>query len=117
MSKELTILLKNINTPGTTVSEKQRAAGYHNQYDSLHTVELDFSGWRGYVSLQGTLELFPGENDWVELKHDDSNPIVIGNYQTEYNDIQTLNFRGNFVWIRAIADTISGEIVEIRYNY
>ena len=117
MSNEITILLQNASSPGLFYSEKQKAAGYHRRYDSLHTAEMRFANWVGEITLQGTLELFPGENDWVDLKDELSNNTKVGNNSSTYNDPLIFNFRGNFVWIRAVTNTISGEIVEIRYNY
>lgn len=119
MSIESTILLENIivESLDSTISysEKQKGAGYHNRYGSLHTYTYVADSFIGHIKLQGTLELYPGDNDWVD---------IAGTTIDAYNDstvlqsgVATGNFTGNFVWIRAAYTLQDGTITQIRYNY
>jgi hypothetical protein len=78
---------------------------------------FEFNNFKGSVKLQGSLELYPGDNDWVDVVYDnsaenleslDSTPLAI-------NEIR--NFTGNFVWIRLGYRLIEGTITQVRYNY
>jgi len=118
MSKEITILLENASATGQFTSEKQPGTGYHQTYDNLHTFVLRFSNWDGEVRLQGTLEIFPGNDDWFDLRDSANTSLVYGvDSVVIYDGTFTANARGNFVWIRAVGVTNSGIITEIRYNY
>jgi hypothetical protein len=114
MSKEITILLENASATGKFISKKQPGTGYHQTYDNLHTFVLRFSNWDGELRLQGTLEIFPGDDDWFDLR-DSADTLLV--YGGDYDGTFTANVRGNFVWIRAVGAIKSGIITEIRYNY
>jgi len=117
MSNEITILLENAANTGQFASEKKPGAGYHQKYDNLHTFVLRFSNWSGELKLQGTLEMFPDEDDWVTLRDSSDAMLIYGNDSSDYDSTLTANVRGNFVWIRATGVTNSGIITEIRFNY
>jgi hypothetical protein len=110
MSMEIKTLLFNANTvTAETFTEKKQGAGYHQKRDSLHTFSYLLDGFVGSIKLQATLELHPGPNDWVDIVDTDlsANVAVSGNTSG--------NFTGNFIWIRAVYQLISGQIAEIRY--
>jgi hypothetical protein len=117
MSNETTILLENANLPGAFTSGKKPGSGYHQKYDNLHTFVLKFSNWSGELKLQGTLEMFPGENDWFDLRDQLNNKLEYGGDSSDYDSIITVNAKGNFLWIRAIGTIDHGSIAEIRYNH
>jgi len=117
MSNEITILLENAENTGSFVSDKKTGSGYHQKYDNLHTFVLNFSNWRGVLKIQGTLEMFPGENDWFDLRDPLNAKLEYGGDSSNYNTVVTANSRGNFLWIRAVGTTDQGSIVEIRYNH
>jgi len=119
MSIESYILLENVTTEavGSTLaySDKQKGAGYHKRYGGLHTYTYETDSFIGLIKLQGTLQLYPGDSDWVDIVDttvnatDDSSVLV--------NGVATGNFTGNFVWIRAAYTLQDGTISKLRYNY
>lgn len=116
MSIETTILLSNVSTEAVGYSEKQKGAGYNRRNDGLHTVVFDVDAFNGVITVQATLELYPGENDWFDVSSVDYTGVgdsTVANYTTTASD----NFTGNFVWIRAKYDIADGTIVSVRYNY
>lgn len=118
MSNESFILAENITnsdssvSPSFTYTDKLKGAGYHQNQDNLHTAVYQLNNFTGSVKLQGTLSLYPGDNDWVDIH----NSLVTYTDQTGSYDY-SVNFSGNFVWIRAAHTILSGDITEIRYNY
>lgn len=118
MSTESIILLSNItleSLPGDSsfvFSDKKKGAGYHKRYGGLHTLSYIVDSFVGTVKLQGTLALYPGDNDWVDIVDTE-----IGGDSSAWTSVQPINFVGNFVWIRAAYNLQNGTITEIRYNY
>jgi hypothetical protein len=117
MSKETVVLLSNVSTEAVSSAfsygKKHKGAGYHKNTDGVHTAVFQFDNFVGTVKIQGTLELYPNENDWIDIDGttidvEDSTPLV---------NNATLNFVGKFVYIRAAYRVEQGTIVEIRYNY
>ncbi len=115
MSTENKDLLSNVSdvTTGFSYGSKNKGAGYNKFNDGLHTVVYEFDNFVGEVKLQGTLELYPGDNDWFDITGttvtvDDSTPLISN---------ETANFVGKFVWIRAAYRLDQGTISRIRYNY
>ena len=117
MSIETIVLLENVSTESATAEfsygEKRKGAGYHKSNDGIHTAVFQFNNFVGSVKLQGTLELYPNETDWVDI---DGTTIAI-----EDSSALTLNesrtFTGKFVYIRAAYNIQNGIITEIRYNH
>ena len=117
MSTESITLLSLTSTVGPFTGSKQKGAGYHKYNDGIHTFVVSFSNWSGELKLQGTLELYPGDSDWVDLKDLTNTTIIFGDGSTDYDDSYTVNSKGKFVWVRAVGTVTTGEITEIRYNY
>jgi hypothetical protein len=121
MSNEITILLNQQTAIGSFISDKKPGAGYHQKYDNLHTFVINFSNWNGEVKLQGTLELFPGNDSWVDLIDTSGNTMhYFDDYSSEsgtYNYDITANTRGNFIWIRAVGTLNSGAITQIQFSH
>jgi PKD repeat protein len=114
MSTESHILLSNVIAETTGYGEKQKGAGYNRRSNGLHTVVYSVDAFNGSITIQGTLELFPGEADWVDItSYDFDGDSTIANVSTSYSD----NFTGNFVWIRAKYSLTNGTIVSVRYNH
>lgn len=116
MSYETIVLLENISTENPSavtfeVSEKGKGAGYHNLKDNTHTVIYQFNNFVGTVKMQGTLEQFPGDNDWADIT--DTN---VGGDSSTLNNDYTLSFNGNYVWIRTAYNLQDGVITSVRYN-
>ena len=118
MSKESYLLVSEVTTGAVDstfiYSEKKQGAGYHRQNGGLHTVIYQVDSFIGVIKIQGTLELYPGENDWVDI-----NDTIIGlnDDSTVWTSTQAVNFAGNFVWLRAAYNLQNGRIIQIRYNY
>lgn len=112
MSIESLILLSNADsaTADLVYTDRDQGAGYHKKSDPLHTAVYSVNNFTGSIKLQGTLVRYPGESDWVDIRGSE----YLGSAATEDN---VLNFIGNFIWIRAVYSLVSGEILQIRYNY
>lgn len=118
MSTESRILISNITVESAestySYGEKRKGAGYNRQSDGLHTVVYTVDAFAGSIKIQGTLEMFPGDNDWVDILGTEiGGDSTIGAGETVY----TNNFTGNFVWIRAAYNIQNGTIVSVRYNH
>jgi hypothetical protein len=114
MSTESHILLSNVIAETTGYSEKQKGSGYNRRGDGVHTVVYQVDSFNGTITIQGTLALHPGNNDWVDLASVDyTSDSTVAGITTSASD----NFTGNFVWIRAAYDITDGTIVSVRYNY
>lgn len=117
MSKETVVLLENVSVEATSsdfsYGEKRKGAGYNKNTDGVHTAIFQFDNFVGTVKIQGTLELYPNENDWVDIDEttvavEDSTPLVSN---------ETRTFTGKFIYIRAAYNVQNGIITQIRYNY
>jgi len=118
MSNETIILLSNISTVSAddsfSFSDKRPGAGYHNQPDCLHTAVYLFQTFSGLFKLQATLALDPSDADWFDV----DNTEYGGDSATLHGQTShTVNFSGNFVWIRAAYNIQNGSIQSIQYNF
>jgi hypothetical protein len=118
MSSKILTLLSNVSAESNdstfSYGEKNTGAGYHNRRDGLHTAVYDLDNFAGTIKIQGTLELYPSESDWVDVLG-----TTVGGDSTTILGTTTssINFTGNFVWLRAAYNVQNGTITEIRYNY
>ena len=94
-------------------SDKNRGAGYYKNGDGIHTAVFQFDNFVGTVKIQGTLELYPNDTDWVDI---DGTTITVEDSSALTND-ETRTFIGKFVYIRAAYNIQNGTITEIRYNH
>ena len=90
-------------------SSKNRGAGYYKNGNGLHTVLYHTEGFVGTITIQATLELYPGDNDWFDV-HTETFAL------DSSNSNRSANITGKFVFIRAAYHIEDGEIVELRYN-
>jgi hypothetical protein len=112
MSTESYILISNASASGT--GEKCKGAGYNRRNDGLHTAVYAVDAFKGIITIQGTLELYPAESDWVDVtSYDFGGDSTTSAITTTHSE----NFTGNFVWIRATYTVTDGTIVSVRYNY
>jgi hypothetical protein len=118
MSTESRQLLSNISLESSDssfiYSEKKQAAGYHRLFNPLHTATYRVDSFIGTIKIQGTLSLYPSESDWFDIP---GTEIGFGEDSTAWNPTNSINFTGNYVWIRAAYNLQNGTINEIRYNY
>jgi hypothetical protein len=121
MSTESIVLVSNYSyddEPSTVFySEKQKGAGYHQYNDGVHTVVFQFNNFKGSVKIQATLELYPGNNDWVDVVYDTISTSLDALDSTPLVGAANCTFTGKFVWIRAAYTLEQGTITTIRYNY
>jgi hypothetical protein len=117
MSIETIVLLENISTEAVSAAfsygDKRKGAGYHKNNDGIHTAVFQFNNFVGTVKIQGTLELYPNDTDWLDI---DNTIITVEDSSTLNND-ETRTFIGKFVYIRAAYNIQNGTITEIRYNH
>ena len=109
MNHETFILLENVDLPTLEeYSAPVKGAGY-NLLSSLHTFTYELENFVGAIALQGTLEITPADEDWVDIAG------------TEYwpdgsTDLATGSFEGNYIWVRALYALDSGIIHRVRCN-
>jgi hypothetical protein len=117
MSIESQILVENVTLEAVdstiSFSEKKIGYGYNKIGDGLHTYVYSIDSFVGSIKLQGTLELYPGDSDWVDI----NNTALTVNGDSTLLGATSGNFTGNFLWIRAGYNLQGGEIGSIRYNY
>lgn len=118
MSKESHILLENITAEAElgiySYSNKAKGAGYHRKFDTLTTVVYSVEDFIGSIKMQGTLEMYPGEGDWVDIS---GTEIGSNNDSSVWTSAQSINFTGNWLWIRSAYSLQNGTIQQIRYNH
>jgi hypothetical protein len=90
-------------------SDKSKGAGYHKHGDGIHTVLFHAEGLVGTITIQATLELYPGDNDWFDVY---TETFAIDSS----NSNRTATITGKFVFIRAAYHIEDGEIINVRYN-
>ncbi len=111
MMNETIIIIEDVDDPDVVekYSGAIKGAGYHFQ-QGLHTFTYELEQFEGALTLQGTLQLFPGDDDWVDI----DNTRFDGDYST---NITSDNFSGNFIWIRCKYLLTDGVIRRVRCNY
>lgn len=117
MPIETKTLLSNIDAVAAdstfSYGEKSKGAGYHSSGDGVHTVAYVLDNFVGTVKIQGTLEQYPGDDDWVDI----GSTEIGGDSSLFSQGTYTRTFTGKFVWIRTGYNLQNGTITEIRYNY
>jgi hypothetical protein len=129
MSNETNILTQNISQesidPSTfSYTDKNLGSGYHNKRFANYTATYSVNSFIGTIKLQASLEIYPGESSWFDITGTEvgGDSTMLGGVSltpTDSTSIEniSINFIGNFVWIRAAYNIQNGSIVEIRYNY
>ena len=93
------------------VTDKAKGDGYYSQADGLHTVSYHVDATcTGAIKMQGSLATTPTEDDFFDI----DNTTFTTDQSTTINSV---NFTGNFVWIRGkcTANT-AGSVSKILYN-
>ena len=137
MAANSEIILSAQSHPGDSTNEsvtgeKFKGDGYYGRSDGLHTVQIDLSGFIGRIELQGTLAVDPQDDDWfiISLGGDitatvdttglvsSSNTVVIITYTENETSVNTYNFTGNYVWLRAkVSNWTDGTVNSITLNH
>lgn len=120
MSTESTIILESLGDQSPdlnsfTFTDKFKGAGYYKKQSGTHTAQFDLVNFEGTIKIQGTLEMYPGENDWVDIVYTDGNAIEATD-STPITGSYIRNFVGNWLWIRAGYILEQGNISLVRYN-
>lgn len=119
MSIESTILLSNKSTESIdsdyNFTSKSKGSGYNKNGDGVHTVVYIVDSFIGTIKMQGTLELYPGDNDWVDIS--DTEQGLADDSSSWVDNTYTATFTGKFLWVRAAYNIQNGTIIEIRYNH
>ena len=107
------IILSQNTHPGDSTSETVTGSnfkgdGYYGRADGVHTVQYDYTGFTGTITIQATLATTPTDADWFDV-----DTITVAN-QTE---VKYVNFTGNFVYIRAKVVYTDGTVNSIRMNH
>jgi hypothetical protein len=93
------------------VTDKAKGDGYYSQADGLHTVSYHVDATcTGAIKMQGSLATTPTEDDYFDI----DNTTFTTDQSTTINSV---NFTGNFVWVRAkcTANT-AGSVSKILFN-
>jgi len=93
------------------VTDKHKGDGYYSQVDGIHTVAYHVnSTMTGSIRMQGSLATTPAEDDWFDI----SGTTFTADQSTL---VDSKNFTGNFVWIRAKCTAMTaGSVTKILYN-
>lgn len=97
-------------------SDKQKGAGYHRFNDGVHTAIIEINNFVGSIKLQGTLSLYPGDDDWFDIVYDSSSHDL-ENLNTSGVVVANATFLGKFLWVRAAYKLAQGTITNIRFKY
>lgn len=107
-----TILTQNTHpgdsTTETVTGSNFRGDGYYGRSDGVHTVQYDYVGLTGTISIQATLATTPTEDDWFDVH----TYTAAQETATKYT-----NFTGNFVFVRAKLVYTDGTVNSIRLNH
>ena len=93
------------------VTAKVKGDGYYSQTDGLHTVAYHVStSCTGSLKMQGSLATTPTEDDFFDI---DGTTFTTDQSTT----INSVNFTGNFVWVRAkLTANTAGSVTKILFN-
>jgi len=93
------------------VTDKFKGDGYYSQADGIHTVAYHVnSTCTGAIKMQGSLASTPTEDDYFDIE----NTTFTTDQSTTINSV---NFTGNFVWVRAkCTSNTAGSVTKILYN-
>ena len=94
------------------VTDKNKGDGYYSQVDGVHTVAYHVnSTMTGSIKMQGSLATTPTEEDWFDI----AGTTFTADQSTL---VDSKNFTGNFVWIRAkCTGMTAGSVTKILYNH
>ena len=96
------------STVETVTGDSFKGDGYYGRADGVHTVQYNFDGLTGTITIQGSLATEPTDNDWFEVHSYTASQETANKYA---------NFTGNYVWIRAKVVYTDGTINSILLNH
>jgi hypothetical protein len=113
MSIENTVILENQSTPvSQAVTEKFKGSGYYRKAAGMQTFQYTLDEFKGSIRVQGTLELYPGEESWIDLQDSAIESVD----STTFSGAFIRNIQGNWLWLRLQYTLDEGIITQVRYN-
>jgi hypothetical protein len=114
--KENTILLSNYSDSTQPTNfvfgTAYPGASYHLGNNGMQTVMYQLNTFSGTIKIQGTLALYPSDEDWCDIP----NTTVGGDSSVIQASNMIYTFQGNFVWIRAAVMLEQGTVLNIFYQ-
>lgn len=118
MENNIEIMMHDTSFKTEVVGEKIKSSFWYGFRQGYYSVQIYFNNFKGRVGIQATLEMNPSENDWFPIYLNSTKPFLefpkFGLNEAQ-KSIETYNFSGNFVWLRAIMDRKNFD-VEINNN-
>ena len=96
------------STTETVTGSNFKGDGYYGRSDGMHTVQYDYAGLTGSITIQATLATTPADADWFDV-----DTITVANL----TEVKYANFTGNFVYIRAKLVYTDGTVNSVRLNH
>lgn len=96
------------STSVTVTGEKFKGDGFYGRADGVHTVQYNFDGLTGTITIQATLATTPTSTDWFAVHTYTAAQETANKYA---------NFTGNFVYIRAVLEYTDGTVNSILLNH
>ena len=96
------------STTETVTGSNFKGDGYYGRSDGIHTVQYDYAGLTGSITIQATLATTPADADWFDV-----DTITVANL----TEVKYANFTGNFVYIRAKLVYTDGTVNSVRLNH
>ena len=111
LNRKYAVLLSGTGTEMSKFSTEVKGDSYYGYTDGLHTIQITYSQFVGRLRLQCTLAVEPTENDWFDVKPDNTNGrrfnengYVQFNADNPANGSEAYTFQGNFAWVRVYMD-------------
>ncbi len=115
MAQSETILSANTHpgdsTTETVIGDKFKGDGYYGRSDGLHSIQYNYTGLKGTITIQGTLAVTPIDADWFDVHTHDAD------VEYDITESKIASFTGNHVWIRAKIVYTDGSVNSILLNH
>jgi hypothetical protein len=99
----------------TLTGNRAKGTGYYGRSDGIHTVQFRITGFKGVITIQGTLVDEPTDGDWFDITLENPGEFSIDTtgliaksadvenieYTTTTTESRTYNFTANVLWVRA----------------
>ena len=96
------------STVTTVTGSSFKGDGYYGRSDGVHTVQYDYSGLSGTITIQASLATTPSETDWFDVH----------TYTASVETASKIaNFTGNYVYIRDKLVYTDGTVNSILLNH
>jgi hypothetical protein len=96
------------SSPSTVTGANFKGDGYYSRTDGFHTVQYNYAGLTGTITIQATLATTPTDTDWFDVHTYTA---------AQETSSKIANFTGNYVWIRATVTITNGTVNSITLNH